>query len=102
MKINDLIKLTSFKSYVVTEFENISKEDLTFISHIDSQNGEIIEYAKNVSPLVAKIEFLGEFIDGSNRKVTFRFYTAYPNESKKIREYIMGNTSKRFNVTFIS
>ena len=102
LKVTDLIKLSSFKSYVVTEYKNLSKEDLTFISHIDSQNGEIIEYAKNVSPLIAKVEFLGEFIDGSNRKVTFRFYTAYPNESKKIREDIMGNTSKRFNVTFIS
>ena len=72
------------------------------MSHVDSQNGEIIEFAKEVSALVSKVEFLGEFIDGSNRKVTFRFYTAYPNESKKIREDIIGNTSKRFNITFVS
>ena len=100
--LKELIKLSSFKSYVVTEFENLSKEDLTFVSHVDSQNGEIIEFAKEVSALVSKVEFLGEFIDGSNRKVTFRFYTAYPNESKKIREDIIGNTSKRFNITFVS
>ena len=100
--LEELRNQASFKSYVVTDFENLSKEDLTFVSHIDSENGEIIEYMRNINPLVAKIDFIGEYIQSGNRKVTVRYFTAYPAEIKKIREELIGNTSKRFNLTFIS
>lgn len=98
--LEKLIKKIGFKSYVQTELENLSKEDLTFTSHIETENGEIIEFIRNISPLVSKLEFIGEYIDGNSRKVTVRFYTAYPAEAKKIREEIISNTSKKFNVVF--
>ena len=100
LNVAKLLELTTFKPYVQTEHENLSKEDLTFITHIDYESGEIIEFIRNVSPLVSKLEFIGEYLNGSNRKVTVRFYTAYPAESKNIREEIIGNSSKKFNISF--
>jgi phenylalanyl-tRNA synthetase beta chain len=102
LNVAKLLELTTFKPYVQTELENLSKEDLTFITHIDYESGEIIEFIRNISPLVSKLEFIGEYLDGSNRKVTVRFYTAYPSESKNIREEIIGNSSKKFNISFSS
>ena len=55
---------------------------------------------KSLNPLISKIDFIGEFQTESQRKVTIRFFTAYPNEMKKIREEIINNTSKKFGVTF--
>jgi len=94
------VKHFSFKPQVVTEFENFSKEDLTFISHIDFDNGEIFEYIKNLNPLIAKVEYVSEYLEGTSRKVTIRFFTLYPDEMKRLREEIIGNTSKKFNLRF--
>jgi phenylalanyl-tRNA synthetase beta subunit len=98
--LDKILHLNSFKTYVVSDIENLSKEDLTFTSHIDASNGEVIDYMKSLNPLISKIDFIGEFQTESQRKVTIRFFTAYPNEMKKIREEIINNTSKKFGVTF--
>lgn len=100
LSIKKLVKYSSFKPQVVTEFENFAKEDLTFVSHIDFDNGEIVEYIKNLNPLIAKVEYVNEYLEGTNRKVTVRFSTIYPDEIKRIREEIIGNTSKKFNLRF--
>jgi len=98
--LDKILHLSNFKTYVVSSFENLSKEDLTFTSHIDATNGEVIEFMKTINPLIAKIEFIDEYRTESQRKVTIRFYTAYPDEMKKIRDEIINNTSKKFGVTF--
>ena len=100
LSIKKLVKHFSFKPQVVTEFENFSKEDLTFISHTDFDNGEIFEYIKNLNPLIAKVEYVNEYLEGTSRKVTIRFFTLYPDEMKRLREEIIGNTSKKFNLRF--
>lgn len=98
--INKLVRHYTFKPQVITEFENFAKEDLTFISHLDFDNGEIIEFIQTLNPLIAKVEYLNEYIEGNNRKVTIRFYTIYADELKRLREEIIGNTSKKFNLRF--
>jgi len=100
LSIKKLVKHFTFKPQVVTEFENFSKEDLTFISHTDFDNGEIFEYIKNLNPLIAKVEYVNEYLEGTSRKVTIRFFTLYPDEMKRLREEIIGNTSKKFNLRF--
>ena len=100
LSIKKLVKYATFKPQVVTEFENFAKEDLTFISHLDFENGEIIEFVRTLNPLIAKVDYLGEFIEGTNRKVSIRFYSLYPDEMKRLREEIIGNTSKKFNLRF--
>ena len=98
--LDKILHLSTFKTDVVSEFENLSKEDLTFTSHIDSSNGEVIEYIKNINPLISKVEFIDEYQTDSQRKITIRFFTTYHSEIKKIREDIINNTSKKFGVTF--
>lgn len=100
LSIKKLVKHFTFKPQVVTEFENFTKEDLTFISHIDFDNGEIIEFIKNLNPLIAKVEYVNEYLEGTSRKVTFRYFSLYPDEMKRLREEIIGNTSKKFNLRF--
>jgi phenylalanyl-tRNA synthetase beta subunit len=98
--IKKLVKHYNFKPQVLTEFENFAKEDLTFVSHLDFDNGEILEYVRNLNPLIAKIEYLNEYIEGNSRRVTFRFYSLYPDEMKRLREEIIANTSKKYNLRF--
>ena len=100
LSIKKLVKHFSFKPQVITEFENFTKEDLTFISHVDFENGEIVEFIKNLNPLIAKVEYLSEFLEGTSRKVTIRYFSLYPDEMKRLREEIIGNTSKKFNLRF--
>lgn len=98
--LDKILHLSSFKTHVVSDFENLSKEDLTFTSHIDANNGEVIEYMRNLNPLVKKIDFIDEYQTENQRKVTIRFYTAYPSEMKKIREELINSASKKFGVAF--
>lgn len=98
--LDKILQLKEFKTYVVSEFTNLSKEDLTFTTHIHVNSGEIIEYMRGVSSLVYKIDFLNEFISETQRKVTIRYYTSYPAEIKRIREELINNTSLKFGVTF--
>ena len=100
VNLEKIQKLTSFVSPVISEFENLSKEDLTFTSHIDVDNGEIIEYVRNINPLISRVEYVTEFISDSKRKVSFRYYSSYPQEMKKIREEIITNTHKKYGVEF--
>lgn len=100
VNLKKIQKLASFVSPVISEFENLSKEDLTFTSHIDVDNGEIIEYVRNINPLISKVEYVTEFISDSKRKVSFRYYSSYPQEMKKIREEIIINTHKKYGVEF--
>jgi phenylalanyl-tRNA synthetase beta chain len=100
LSVKKLVKFYEFKPQIVTEFENLAKEDLTFISHIDFDNGEIIEYIKNLNPLITKVDYLNEYLEGTTRKVTIRFATSYPDEIKRLRKEIIANTSKKFNLKF--
>ena len=100
LSIKKLVKHYQFKPQIITEFENFTKEDLTFVSHIDFDNGEIIEFIKNLNPLIAKVEYLNEYIESTNRRVTIRFFSLYPDEMKRLREEIISNTSKKYNLRF--
>ncbi len=98
--LDKILQLSTFKTQIISDFENLSKEDLTFTAHIDATNGEVIEYMRSLNPLVTKIDFIDEYQNENQRKVTVRFFTSYPAEMKKIREELINNTSKKFGVTF--
>jgi len=98
--LDKILHLVVFKTTTVSDFENLSKEDLTFTSHIDAVNGEVIEYMRSLNPLIKKIDFINEYQTENQRKVTIRFFTAYPSEMKKIRDEIINNSSKKFGISF--
>lgn len=100
--LQKILENQNFNSFVTSEYENLSKEDLTFTCHIDSDNGEVLEYIKTINPLIHKIQYLGEFISDSKRKITFRYFTLHPSEIKTIREDIIKHTSNKFGVEFIN
>jgi phenylalanyl-tRNA synthetase beta chain len=87
---------------IVTEILNISKEDLTFICHEDFKAGEVLEFIKNLNPLISEVKYLNEFRTEGNRKVTFRFTSLESSEMKRLRTEIINNTSLKFKLTFIS
>jgi len=87
---------------IVTEIENISKEDLTFVCHEDFLSGEVLEYVRNLNPLINEVRYLNEFLENGKRKVTFRFSSLHSQEMKKIRNEIINNTSLKFQINFIS
>jgi len=87
---------------IVTEIENISKEDLTFVCHEDFSSGEVLEYVRNLNPLINEVRYLNEFLEDGKRKVTFRFSSLHSQEMKKIRNEIINNSSLKFQINFIS
>ncbi len=106
-----------FQSFAVTQFDNLAKEDLTFSTHILTNNGEIIEFIENCHPLIHKIEYLGEYLDGfkeenknnqevsekyfGKRRVSIRYFTKEASELKEIRQTIIRETVKKYQVEFI-
>lgn len=89
-----------FSGKIITEIENLSKEDLTFICHEDFSSGEVLEYVRKLNPLISEVRYIGEYLDEGKRKVTFRYTSAYSQEMKKIRNEIINNTSLKFQISF--
>jgi len=87
---------------IITEIMNISKEDLTFICHEDFYAGEILEFIKNLNPLISEVRYISEYLTEGNRKVTFRYTSLESNEMKRLRTEIINNTSLKYKVSFIS
>lgn len=100
--LEELIKHEKFVTFASSELENLSKEDLTFVSHIDFDNGEVLEFISKINPLIKRVEYISEFLTEGSRKVTFRYSSAYPQEMKNIREDIIKNTSLKYKVSFIA
>jgi len=87
---------------IITEIMNISKEDLTFICHEDFYAGEILEFIKNLNPLISEVRYISEYLTEGNRKVTFRYTSLESTEMKRLRTEIINNTSLKYKVSFIS
>jgi len=98
--LDKILRHQKFQSFVVTHLENLAKEDLTYSTHVYTENGEIINFMEKAHPLIYKLEYLSEYLQEDQRKVSVRFYTQIPSELKNIRKTIIEETSKKYSVKF--